>query len=325
MQTSVVCYACNTGRMVTDLESGEIACSSCGLVSPDRVTDGRAEWRTFDSENNNRQRVGSPNSLAFHDMGLSTIIGRDNKDSAGHKLDSSMNSSMQRLRIWDARSRVHTSAHRNLVRALGELGRLKDKLGLSDAIVEKAAYIYRKAQGKKLIRGRSTSSILAAAIYLACREMGAPRSLRDMTEITDVKHKALSHGYRLLVLELDIKVPLIDPVKYITKVANKARISEKTKRIAIDTMADIVKKGISAGKNPMGLAATVLYLSCLSNNESITQRDIANAAGVTEVTIRNRFKDLKANFMLDELSEERAMVKQQALITPGHKGLYSAR
>ncbi len=301
MQTSILSCVCNSGRMITDLESGEIVCDSCGLVSPATMTEGRAEWRTFDSSesNGNRQRVGSPNSLAFHDMGLSTIIGTSNKDFTGHKLDASVNSTMQRLRTWDARSRVHSPTHRNLMQAFRELDRLKDKLGLSDAIVEKAAYIYRKAKEKELIRGRTISSVLAAAIYMACREMGAPRSIRDMTEITNVKSTEITHAYRLLVLELDLKVPLIDPAKYVAKIANKAKISEKTKRIAIDTMEEIVKREISAGKNPMGLAAAVLYVSCLRNNENMTQKDIAEAAGVTEVTIRNRFKDVKTCLCLN--------------------------
>ena len=287
--------------MITDLECGEIVCSNCGLVSQDIMTDGRAEWRTFGSDNNNsnnnRQRVGSPNSLASHDMGLSTIIGTDSRDSAGHKLDSSMNSTMQRLRTWDFRSRAYSPTHRNLMKAFSELGRLKDKLGLSNAMVEKTAYIYRKAQEKKLMKGRTISSILSAALYIACREMGAPRSLRETAEITNVKSKPLSHHYRLLVRELDIKVPLIDPARYIAKIASKTRINEKTQRTAIDTMKNIIKKEISAGKNPVGLAATVLYISCLNNKEKITQREIADAAGVTEVTIRNRFKDLKVNLL----------------------------
>src|SRR5688572_21201343 len=181
MQTSIMCCICNSGRQVTDLESGEIACSNCGLVSPDKAIESRAERRIF--ENNNLSRVGSPSSLAFHDMGLATIIGKTNKDSTGRKLNASMNSAMGRLRTWDARTRVHSSGHRNLVRAFRELDRLKDKLGLSDAIVQKTAYIYRKAQEMRLIRGRSTSSILSAAVYLACREMGAQRTLGDVTKI----------------------------------------------------------------------------------------------------------------------------------------------
>ena len=300
MQASILCRMCNTGRILTDLDSGEMVCDSCGQVSPDIITDGRPEWRTFESGNNstnhNRKRVGAPNFLAFHDRGLSTIIGNENKDCTGQRLDASVASAMQRLRRWDARSRSYTSTHRNLMLAFSELGRLRDKLGLTDAIVEKSAYIYRKAEEKKMIRGRSIPSMLAAAIYMACREMGSPKSLHEMTKISEVRPKALTHCYRLLARELDIKVPLVEPSKYIAKIANKAGISEKTKRIAISAMEDIIKNEISAGKNPVALAATVLYLSCIRNSENRTQKDIADAAGVTEVTIRNRFKDLKAKY-----------------------------
>ncbi|MFL6484022.1 MAG: transcription initiation factor IIB family protein [Nitrososphaera sp.] len=308
MQSSIVCCTCDSGRQVTDLESSEIICDNCGRVSPDKAIESRAEWRTFDSENNSRQRVGSPSSLAFHDMGLSTIIGKVNKDSAGRNLDASMNYRMQRLRTWDARTRAQAGGHRNLMQAFSELERLKDKLGLSDAIVQKTAYIYRKAQEKRVARGRSVSSILAAATYIACRELGAARTLRDLTEITNVTRKMLTRSYRLIVLELDIKVPSINPMKCIMKIANKVKLSEKTQRVAMSTMNDTINKEISAGKDPMGLAAAVLYLSCLTVGEATTQREIALAAGVTEVTIRNRFKDLKTK---DPLS---AMMMQEMLL-----------
>jgi transcription initiation factor TFIIB len=308
MQSLIVCCKCDSGRQVTDLESGEIICGNCGRVSPDIAIESRAERRTFASENNSRQRVGSPSSLAFHDMGLSTIIGKVNKDSAGHDLDASMNYRMQRLRTWDARTRVHAPGNRSLIQAFSELERLKDKLGLSDAIVQKTAYIYRKAQEKQLARGRSLSSILAAATYIACREMGAARTLRDFTEITNVKRKALSRSYRLLVLKLDIKVPSIDLMKCIVKIANKAKLGEKVQRMAMSTMNDLINKEISAGKDPMGLAATVLYLSCLRNDEARTQKEIAEAAGVTEVTMRTRFKDLKTKDCLSA-----AMIQEMSL------------
>ncbi len=299
MQTSIICSVCNNGHPITDLESGELICSDCGLVLSDNAQESRAEWRTFDSETSDRVRVGAPTSLAQHDMGLATVIGKNNNDSSGRKLDASMHSTMQRLRTWDFRTRARTSTDRNLIQAFSELGRLKDKLGLSDAIIEKTAYIYRKAQEKRMIRGRSTSSILAAAVYIACREMGASRTLREVAETTDVKRKVISRSYRLLIHELGIIVPLVDPMKCIAKIANKAKLSEKTKRMAIDAMNDLTEKKISAGKAPMGLAATVLYLSCLRNGENVTQKNIAEAAGVTEVTIRNRVKDLRARLDLD--------------------------
>lgn len=293
MQTSILCSACKNDRPITDPESGELVCSCCGLVFSDKVAESRAEWRNFDFEKNDRVRTGSPASLAYHDMGLSTVIGKTNSDSSGRRLDSSMLSAFQRLRTWDFRTQAHTAADKNLIRAFNELDRVKDKLGLSDAIIEKTAYIYRKAQEKQLVRGRSISSILSAAIYIACREMSASRSLAEVIAITNVKRKVITRSYRLLVRELDIKMPLVDPMKCVAKIANKAKLSEKSMRMAMRTMSDLTRKEISAGKGPMGLAATVLYMSCLVNGERVTQRDIAEAAGVTEVTIRNRIKDLK--------------------------------
>ncbi len=291
-----MCSTNTTTSLITDVESGEIICPNCGLVYSDKATESRAERRIFDSEESeNRVRTGSPASLALHDMGLSTVIGRTNKDSSGHQLAASMQPMIHRLRTWDFRTQAHSPTDRNLIQTFSELGRLKGKLGLSDAIIEKTAYIYRKAQEKKMMRGRSKSSMLAAAICLACREMEVSRTLKDLAEVTGVKRKDVSRSYRLLVRELEIKVPLVDPVKCIAKIANKASVSEKSKRIAIQIMSELTAREISAGKLPMGLAATVLYISCIRNgeNKKITQKDIADASGVTEVTIRNRVKDLK--------------------------------
>src|ERR671930_143033 len=298
MQTSTVCSMCGAGssnsQMVTDPESGEIICSNCGMVISDKIQETRQEWRTFNTQElNDRSRTGMPTSLARHDKGLATIIGRANKDASGQILDVAMRSTMERLRTWDFRTQAHTPTDRNLRQAFSELDRLKDKLALSDAIIEKTAYIYRKAQERGLVRGRTIPAVLAAAIYIACREMGISRTLKDIATISNIKHKELARTYRLLVLELDLKVPLVDPLKCIARVANKTKLSEKTKRYAMSIMNDITKNEISAGKDPMGLAASVLYMSSLNTGDTITQMDIADAAGVTEVTIRNRFKDLK--------------------------------
>ena len=297
MHVSTVCSVCKNGRPIADPESGELVCSDCGLVFSEKAPENRAEWRNFGSEKNDRARTGSPVSLAQHDMGLNTVIGYNNKDSRGQNIDASMHSTMKRLRTYDFRSQAHTSTDRNLMRAFGELGRQRDKLGMSDAMIDKTAYIYRKALGKGLVRGRSTSAILAAAIYISCREMGAVRSLKDVGEITDVKRKVISRSYRILIQQLEMIIPVIDPTKCIAMIANKAKLSEKSKRMAIDTMKDLTNTEASAGKRPMGLAATILYLSCLRNEEAVTQKDIAEAAGVTEVTIRNRIKDLKSRSM----------------------------
>ncbi|MFL6365831.1 MAG: transcription initiation factor IIB family protein, partial [Nitrososphaeraceae archaeon] len=164
--------------------------------------------------------------------------------------------------------------------------------------VEKAAYMYRKAKSNGLTRGRTISGLVAASIYAACREMGTPRTLKDIAAAANINRKYLAKAYRLLLIELDIKVPVVDQIKCIARVANKANLSEKTKRQAIRIMDEITQMQISAGKNPMGLAATILYLSCLKTGENKTQTDISQAAGVTEVTLRNRFKELKKKLEL---------------------------
>ena len=294
MQTSIMCSICKSGKTVTDPESGEIICRNCGIVISDRIYESRPEWRTFSTDElNSRSRAGIPSSLARHDMGLSTVIGKANKDHSGRAIDVSMRSTMGRLRAWDFRTQAHSPTDRNLRQAFSELDRLRDKLGVSDAVIEKTAYIYRKAQERGLVRGRTISATIGAALYIACRETGTSRTLKDIAQIGNMKRKDLARIYRLVVMELDLKIPLIDPMKCITRVANKANLSERTKRAAVAIMKHVTKTGISAGKDPMGLAASVLYLACLETGENRTQTEIADAAGVTEVTVRNRYKNLK--------------------------------
>ena len=296
MKTSIICSICNKkeGQAVTDPESGEVICSNCGMVMVEAVSENRSEWRAFKTEEaNQRSRTGTPTSLARHDMGLATIIGRTDKDASGRGLDASMRSTMERLRTWDSRIQVYSPADRNLRQAFGMLERVKDKLGLSATIIEKTAYIYRKAQERGLVRGRTIRSVMAAAIYITCREMAMSRTLNDVAFLNNIKRKELARTIRLLILELDIKIPILDPIKCVVRVANKVNLSEKTKRQAMYIMHNVTKSGISAGKDPMGLAGSVLYLSSKNSGENITQMDIAEAAGVTEVTIRNRFKDLR--------------------------------
>jgi len=302
LETFTLCPSCKTDNaIITDPKSGEIICSRCGMVVSDNLLESRQEWHTFDIDKSvGRARTGLPSSLARHDMGLSTVIGKENVDATKNKIEPVMLSTLHRLRTWDFRTQVHSSTDRTLRLAFDELDSLRDKLGLSDAIVEKTAYIYRKAQQKGMTRGRSIHAVLAAAIYISCRQMEVPRTLDEIATIGDIKRKSIAKCHRELILELQLQLPTIDTTKCIARVANKANISEKTKHQAMTLMNDVVKTGISAGKDPMGLAATVLYASCIKTGEQKTQVDLANAAQITEVTIRNRFKDLKNRLELPD-------------------------
>jgi transcription initiation factor TFIIB len=230
-------------------------------------------------------------------MGLSTVIGRDSRDASGQKINPIIRSTMNRLRIVDRRTQEYRPTDKNRRQALNELNISKDKLGLTDTAVEKTAYLYRKFQKRGFVRGRSIPSVLAA-VYIACREIGISRTINDIATTINIRHKELARIYRILVFELDIKIPVVDPMKCIAKVANKANLNEKTVRQAMRIMKDLNDREISAGKNPMSLAATVLYLACIKTGENITQENIANAAGVTGLTLRNRLKDLKKQLQL---------------------------
>jgi transcription initiation factor TFIIB len=299
---SIKCSICGRIRTaIADPDSGEIVCSNCGMVIAETNQDDvNPERRAFTPEEQiARTRTGAPISLSRHDKGLTTVIGKPTKDAAGRELDANARSTFKRLKTWDTRMQIDSSTNRNLYRAFYDLNVLKDKLGLSDAIVEKTAYIYRKVEHRRLVKGRTIPGMLAAAIYLACREMGTPRTLKDISRISNVKRKGIARNIRTLTVELGIKPPVFDPMKCIVKVANAAQIGERTTRQAFKMMNELLRrKTASAGKDQMGLAASILYIACKETGEIKPQKVMAGAAGVTEVTLRSRVKELVKNLNL---------------------------
>ena len=288
------CPACGDKKMVTDHDTGELFCGKCGLVVNEKITDTSAEWRSFSKDGGaDPTRTGAPTSLTMHDRGLSTIIGTVNKDATGKPLSASMKSSIERLRTWDSRSQAHSSEDRNLRQALNEMSKLKDKLALTDSVIEKASYIYRKALGKKLVRGRSIQGLVAACLYAACRDTETPRTLYDIANGMNVRKKDIARCYRLIFRELELKMPVVDPVKGVSRIASVAKLNEKTKRKAIKILNQAKDVGLVAGKDPMGIAAASLYLACISTGEIKSQKEISIASGITEVTIRNRCVGLR--------------------------------
>ncbi len=255
------------------------------------------EWRAFSPEERaQRSHTGAPSTLSKHDMGLSTVIGYEFRDAAGKTLPSATKGAFHRMRTWDRRSMFHKSSDRNLSVALSELSRLADKLNVGDFVVEHAAYTYRKALERGLVRGRSISGMISASLYEACRNTNTPRTLKDVAVIVNMPKKDLAKYYRLLVRELNLVIPVVDPVKCVSRIASRARLSERTQREAFEILKAVKESKTSAGKDPMGLAASALYLASTMTGEEdhvVTQKDIAEAARVTEVTIRNRIKGLK--------------------------------
>jgi transcription initiation factor TFIIB len=294
------CPECTGKNLIHDSDTGETVCSDCGLVLYEQMLDKGPEWRAFtQQEKASRSRVGTPTSYSVHDKGLSTTISQVDRDAFGRKLPLSTRLQMWRLRKWQIRSRVHSSVDRNLAQAMSELDRLSGKVSISSSIKEQAAVVYRKALDKGLVRGRSISGVAAASLYAACRKNGAPRTLREISDASLVNRKDVARCYRLLLKELDFHMPISDPLTYVSKIAEKNNILGKTQGGAIALLREARRKRVAAGKDPMGMASAALYIACLQNSEKITQKDIAEAAGVTEVTVRNRYKALKKQLNID--------------------------
>jgi len=295
-----ICPECGSTYIVKDPDSGELICSTCGLVMRETTINEGPEWRAFTPvEKDNRSRVGVPLSYAVHDKGLTTMIGRIGRDAFGRQIPVETKLQMLRLRKWQIRSRVHSSVDRNLAQAMAELDRLSDKLHIPQGIKEKSAVIYRKALERGLVRGRSISAITAASLYAACRMTQTPRTLREITNQSPISKKDIARCYRLMLRELDIQMPKPDPQLRVPKIAAKVGVGERTQQQAVQILRDAEKLKSTAGKDPMGLAAAALYIACVMCDEKRTQKMIADAAGVTEVTIRNRYKGLKESLKLE--------------------------
>jgi transcription initiation factor TFIIB len=286
------CPQCLGSNLVTDANSGEVVCGDCGLVVAENMLNRSPEWRAYTlEEKQSTSRIGSPVSYARFDKGLHTTI-TGFTDASGNRLSSKEKRRVWRLRKWHMRSTLHESHDRNLLQAMSELQMLSEKLHVSLAIKELAAVVYRKALEEELTRGRNIASIVAASLYVACRFTKTPKTLDDIVEVSARSRGDVSRAYRLLVRTLKLEMPSHDPIGYISRIAGKANISGIIQGGAAKILREAKRKLVTMGKDPAGMAAAALYVACQLEGRNVTQKDIAQAAGVTEVTLRNRKKEL---------------------------------
>jgi len=239
-------------------------------------------------------------------MGLSTVIQQSDKDATGKNLSGEMKRTFYRLRMWDKNSKA-LPGHRNMQKAFTLLEGLKAKLTLTDAAVEQAAYIYRKTLAKKIGRGRSIPVILSACVYASCRFTNTPRTIQDVANASNLRRTSIHRIYRMLVRDLDLTLETYNPVSFITRITTEVGASEKTKRDAIKFLIKAEELMITSGKNPVAMAATVVYLASIINAEKVSQTQVSKAANISSVTIRNLCKKLKdakiASFSNPKMSE----------------------
>jgi transcription initiation factor TFIIB len=281
-----------------DYECAEIVCMDCGFVVAAKIADRGPEWRAFDDEQRaKRTRVGAPLTYSIHDKGLSTMIDWHDRDVYGKSLSPGQKAQVYRLRKWQRRIRVSDATERNLAFALSEITKFANNLGLPKNIIETASVIYRKAVKERLIRGRSIQGMTAAAIYLACRQCGLARTLEEIAQASNVNKKEVGRSYRFLIRELDYSIPPLKPSQYITKFSNQLTMQGKVEEIAHKILTAAKELKLTSGRGPTGIAAAASYIASVLTGERKTQREIAEIAQVTEVTIRNRYKELVERLM----------------------------
>lgn len=276
-----MCPECG-GEIIPVHERGEIVCGQCGLVIDERLLDtSHSGKRAFThQEKQRRERTGSPISILLPDMGLSTVIDKSNIQNPDLKRAAKWNSRMS----WDKR---------NMLIATTELKRIASNLNLPDYVKKSAIKYYIDAFKKKLLRGRSINGMVAACLYFACREKKIPRTLQEILDETSVSAKNVRRCYRTIIKELNLKAPITDPVALIPKYITELGLSIETEKSVIKILNLFISRFSISGKDPKGLCAGALYLVCKAKSERISQKDIANLVGVTEVTLRSRYKEIK--------------------------------
>ncbi len=294
------CPECGGINLFWNKEKGEVICKDCGLVVEDKMVDFGQEWREFDSEGGDkRRRAGAPITYTQYDQGLGTEVGGRADLS---KLNSKSRNTFVRLRKWQYR--ISTAIERNLKLALSELKRVASYLKLPKSVEEESARIYTLAVQRGLVRGRSMESVVAGALYAACRRHEVPRTLDELSEASGIEKKEIGRTYRFVTRELGINILPSNPADYIPRFASALKISPEAQSKSIEILEKAQKEELTSGRGPTGIAAAALYVSALLHGEKRTQREVADVAGVTEVTIRNRYKEL-----LDELKLEKEIKK----------------
>ena len=283
---------CKKHEIVTDIHTGEVACSNCGIVSSEPIIDLGAEMAGGNSTDyQNNSRVGAKRSLKMIDMGLSTLIEAKDKDVTGKSLSIENRRMFYRLRMWDRNSRSAVTS-KSFQKAFTLLDAMGSKLGLPESVIEESAYLFRKVAARKILAGRSTAAMLSATIYATCRITDTPRTLQDIADAANIKKKVLQRTYRFLAKEMDIAPESYTPSEFVTRIAKGLNLSEKTQRLTFKILDLCSKKHVSTSKNPMAMDAAAIHLASTINAERVSPLIISKISGISAVTIRERRKEI---------------------------------
>jgi len=300
------CPECGGVNLIFDTHLGEIICKDCGLVVEDKMVDTGIDLSGKFDKGEKKGRGGAPISMQKFDKGLTTNVG---EISDIYRLEPRQTRKFLRLKKWQ--ERVSTSIERNLRLAMAELRVISSYLNLPNVVRDEASRIYQFVLQRGMVRGRSMESVIAACLYAACRSYNIPRTLDEMATASDVERKEIGRTYRFIIRKLGIKVKQSSPKDYISRFSSVLKLSPATQNDALDILDQARDVELTSGRGPAGIAAAALYVAALMNDEKKTQREVADIAGITEVTIRNRYKELIERLNLEEKVRQKELESKE--------------
>ncbi len=276
------CPECGSKNVVSDSKHAELYCADCGMVIAENIVDLGPEWRAYDSEQaSKRVRTGPGMSYRIHDKGLSTSTPK-------------LPAGIKRLR-WVNMG----SSEKTLAFALIEIDRMACALKLPNDIKETTAVLYRKAAKRCLIKGRSIEELVSAMLYIICRQYGIPRTLKEIAAVSRSPLKKIRRSYLFLLRKFELKIAPADPSHYVPRFCSELGLSERIREKAIEILKENKGKGAARGWAPIGTAAAAIYIATVLSGEYRTEKEIAKVVGTTEITIRNRYKELGKSLEVD--------------------------
>jgi transcription initiation factor TFIIB len=286
------CPECETDSLVADSVHGEVVCEECGCVVQTQQIDTGPEWSAYThSESQEKSRVGAPLTRTMHDRGLTTKIDWKNTDAHGKAVSQRKRSQLRRMRTWQERIRTKDAGERNLQLALAEINRMASALGVPQPVREVASVVYRQALRRDLVQGRSIEGVATSALYAACRKENIPRSLDEVADVSRVERVEIGRTYRYVADELELEMRPVDPRRYLPRFCSELDLTGDVRQRAAAVLNEAADAGLLSGKSPTGLAGAAIYIASLECDIKRTQKEIADVAQVTEVTIRNRYQE----------------------------------
>lgn len=287
------CSDCNSRNIHEDDVRGEIVCHDCGLIIEEAIVDAGAEWRVYSNSKTGDKgiRAGEKQTHMLHDRGLSTTIAWEDRDYAGKGITFNR-SQMYRLRKWQKRSRISNASERNLSVALAEMGRLCSQMSLPKSLAESASELYRKANEMRLCRGRSIDAIVAASVYIACRIENIPRTLDEVSNASRTGRKEIGRTSRMMQRQLKLRLFVPQPMAYNSRFCSMLKLSAETEARSYEIQQQLIDNGFDVGRGPVSICASSIYIAAKLTHQPRTQREIAETAGITEVTVRHRYKEI---------------------------------